>query len=65
MISIISVYLLSSYFQQGFIALVEHRTRITEVMGSNPIGASDVFLGFLCFTTSKITVTCNCAKPAT
>ena len=48
----------------GFIAqLVEHRTSIAEVMGSNPIGASDFFLGFLCtclsyFTTAKITFTC-------
>ena len=36
-------------FQWGFIAqLVEHRTGITEVMGSNPIGASEFFLGFIC-----------------
>ena len=34
-------------FQRGFIAqLVEHRTGITEVMGSNPLGASECFLGF-------------------
>ena len=41
---------------------VEHRTVITEVMGSNPVGASEFFLGFLCnclsyFTTTKITFT--------
>ena len=48
----------------GFIAQsVEHRTGITEVMGSNPVEASDFFLGFLCnclsyFTTAKITFTC-------
>ena len=36
-------------FQQGFIAqLVEHRTGIMELMGSNPVEASDFFLGFLC-----------------
>ena len=35
--------------QQGFIAqLVEHRTCITEDMGSILIEASDIFLGFLC-----------------
>ena len=32
-------------FQWGFI---EHRTGIVEVMGSNPIGASECFLGFIC-----------------
>ena len=47
----------------GFIAQsVEHCTGITEVMGSDPIGASEYFLGFLCnclsyFTTAKITFT--------
>ena len=43
--------------------LVEHRTGIAEVMGSNPVRASDLFLAFLCnclscFTTAKITFTC-------
>ena len=34
-------------FQRGFIAqLVEHRTGIAEVMGSNPVEASYFFLGF-------------------
>ena len=55
----------------GFIAQsVEHRTGIAEVMGSNPVGASDFFLGFLCdclsyFTTAKITFTsiyCICLE---
>ena len=33
----------------GFIAQsVEHRTGITEVMGSNPVEASDFFLGSVC-----------------
>ena len=41
---------------------VEHRTGIAEVMGSNPVGASEYFLGFLCnclsyFATVKITFT--------
>ena len=41
---------------------VEHRTSIVEVMGSNPIGASEFFLGFICnclsyFTTAKISFT--------
>ena len=41
--------LLFTCFQQGFTAqLVEHRTGIAEVMGSNPVGASEFFLGFLC-----------------
>ena len=46
-----------------FIAkLVEHRTGIVEVTGSNPVEASDFFLGFFCncfscFTTAKITFT--------
>ena len=38
-------------FQRGFVAqLVEHRTGIAEVMGSNPVGheAPGFFLGFLC-----------------
>ena len=35
-------------FQQSFIAQsVEHRTGIAEVMGSNPVGASEFFLGFI------------------
>ena len=47
-------YTLNSHltcFQRGFIAqLVEHRTGIAEVMGSNPVGheAPGFFLGFLC-----------------
>ena len=28
--------------------LVEHRSGIAEVMGSNPVKASEFFLGFLC-----------------
>ena len=41
----------------GFIAQsVEHRTGITEVMGSNPIGsASEFFLGFMCNWLSYLT----------
>ena len=36
--------------------LVEHRTGIAEVMGLNPVGASGIFLGFICnFTTARIT----------
>ena len=52
-------------FQQGFIAQsVEHRTSIMDVMGSNPVGTSDFFLGFIgnClsyFITARITFTCN------
>ena len=54
-------------FQRGFILqlhtvaqLVEHCTGIVKVMGLNPVGASEFFLGFLCnclsyFTTAKIT----------
>ena len=51
-------------FRRGFIAqLVEHRTGIAEVMGSNPVGASESFLGFICnclsyFITVRITFTC-------
>ena len=51
-------------FWRGFIAqLVEHRTGIVEVMGSNPVRASEFFLGFICncfyryFTTAKISFT--------
>ena len=50
-------------FRQGFIAQsVEHRTGIAEVMGSNPVGASELFLGFICnclsyFRTAKISFT--------
>ena len=50
-------------FQRGFKAqLVEHSTSIAELMGSNPIEASDFFLGFVynclsCFTTATITFT--------
>ena len=41
---------------------VEHRTGITEVMGSNPVETSEFFLGFICnclsyFTTAKISFT--------
>ena len=52
----------------NFIAqLVERRTSIAEVMASNPIEASDFFLGFVCnclsyFTTAKITFTSISAK---
>ena len=36
-------------FQRGFIAqLVEHRTGIAEVMGLNPLGASEFILRFIC-----------------
>ena len=43
-------------FQQGFIAqLVEHRTSIAEVMGSNPIEASIISCAF--FGTAKNTFT--------
>ena len=36
-------------FQRGFIAQsVKHRTGIAEVMGSNSVGASGFFLGFIC-----------------
>ena len=50
-------------FQRGFIAQsVEHRTGIADVMGSIPIGASEVFLGFICnslsyFISVRITFT--------
>ena len=50
-------------FQRGFTAqLVEFRTGIAEVMGSNPIEVSECFLGYLCnclscVTTAKITLT--------
>ena len=50
-------------FRRYFIAQsVEHRTGIAEVMGSNPVGASEFFLGFICnclsyFTTVKISFT--------
>ena len=38
-----------TYYRQGFIAQsVEHRTGIVEVMGSNPVEASELFLGFIC-----------------
>ena len=54
------IILLSSYnryklkshlacFQRGFITqLVEHRTGIADVMGSNPVRASDFLGGFIC-----------------
>ena len=43
-------------------SVVEHHTGIAEVMGSNPVGASEFFLGFICnclscFTTAKISFT--------
>ena len=50
-------------FRRGFIAQsAEHRTGIAEVMGSNPVGTSEFFLGFICsclscFTTAKISFT--------
>ena len=49
--------------RRGFIAQsVEHRTSTAEVMGSNPVEASEFFLGFICnclsyFTTAKVTFT--------
>ena len=51
----------------NFIAQVERHTGITEVMASNPVDASDFFLGFVCnclsyFTTAKITFTSISAK---
>ena len=58
-------------FRRGFIAQsVEHRTGIVEVMGSNPIGASECFLGFICncfsyFITVRITFTCLLYPPCT
>ena len=40
----------------GFIAQsLEHRPGIAEVMGSNPVGASEYFLGFLCNCLSYFT----------
>ena len=51
--------------QQGFIAqLVEHCTGFAEVMGANPVTASEFFLGFICnclsyIITAKIPFTCN------
>ena len=57
-------YKLNSSFRRGFIAqFVEHCTGIAQVMGSNPVEVSELFLGFLCnwFTcliTAKITFTC-------
>ena len=51
-------------FQQGsIILLVEHRTGIAQVMGSNPVEASESFLDFLCnyfssFITARIIFTC-------
>ena len=41
---------------------IEPRTGVAEVMGSNPVGASEFFLGFICnclsyFTTAKISFT--------
>ena len=40
---------MESCFQRGFVAqLAEHSTGITDVMGSNPVEASEFFLGFLC-----------------
>ena len=50
-------------FRRGFTAQsVEHRTGTAEVMGSNPVGASEFFLGLICnylsyFTTAKISFT--------
>ena len=42
-------YILNSSFRRGFIAqLVEHRTGIAQVMGSNPVEVSELFLGFVC-----------------
>ena len=42
-------------FQGGFIAqLVEHHTGIAEVMGSNPVGASECFWAL--FVSAKVTL---------
>ena len=57
-------------FQQGFIAqlIEQYRTSIAEVMGSNTVGASEFFLGFICncfksyFITARITFTCTVAE---
>ena len=63
-----NTYILNSHltcFRRSFIAQsVEHCTGIAEVMGSNPVGASEFFLGFICnslsyFMTARITCTCT------
>ena len=47
--NILDLELALDLLQQDFIAQsVEHCTGIVEVMGSNPIGASELFLDFLC-----------------
>ena len=39
----------STCFRRGFIAQsVEHRTGIAKVVGLNPVGDSEFFLGFIC-----------------
>ena len=60
------VCLLSKYYQISKITLVsltEVYQVCFEVMGSNPVGASEFFLSFICnclsyFTTAKISFTC-------
>ena len=52
-------YKLNSYLICFVAQSVEPRTGVAEVMGSNPVGASEFFLGFICnclgyFTTAKI-----------
>ena len=43
------MYILTCFNKRLHIAqLVEHRTGIAEVRGSNPVGASEFVLGFLC-----------------
>ena len=62
-IEVKEIFAVVTCFQRGFIALsVEHRTAIAEVMGSNPVVASEFVLGFICnclsyFTTAKISFT--------
>ena len=43
--------------QRELAPLVEHRTSIAEVIGSNPIGASEFFGALSYFTTAKISFT--------
>ena len=54
-----------TYFWRGIVPVaqsVEHHTSIAKVMGSNPVEASEFFLGFICnclsyFATAKISFT--------
>ena len=43
----------------SFAKLLEHRTGIAEVMGTNPVGASGFFLGFICNYSSLILHNCE------